>query len=72
MGGPSYETWADFEAEFWLTFCPKNEATTSLMRLESERYFQGRQTVDMYIDECSDLIDLSGYSDPLAIIITFR
>ena len=42
------------------------------MRLESERYFQGRRTVDMYVDEFSDLIDLSGYSDPLAIVIKFR
>src|SRR3981189_2281307 len=71
-GGPSYVTWADFEAEFRLTFCLENEATTSLMHLELERYFQGRQTVDMYVDEFSDLIDLSGYSDPLAIVIKFR
>jgi hypothetical protein len=71
-GGPSYATWADFEAEFRSTFCLENEATTSLMRLESERYFQGRRTVDMYVDEFSDLIDLSGYSDPLAIVIKFR
>jgi hypothetical protein len=71
-GGPSYATWADFEAEFRATFCLENEATTSLMRLESERYFQGRRTVDQYVDEFSDLIDLSGYSDPLAIVIKFR
>src|SRR3981189_3698554 len=42
------------------------------MRLESEHYFQGRRTVDMYVDEFSNLIDLSGYSDPLAIVIKFR
>jgi hypothetical protein len=70
-GGPSYATWADFEAEFRSTFCLENEATTSLMCLESEQYFQGRRTVDMYVEEFSDLIDLSGYSDPLAIIIKF-
>jgi hypothetical protein len=40
-GGPSYATWAEFEAEFRSTFCSENEATTSLMHLESERYFQG-------------------------------
>src|SRR3981189_232963 len=70
-GGPIYATWADFEAEGRPTFCLENEATTSLMRLESERYFQGRRTVDQYVDEFSDLIDLSGYSDPLAIVINF-
>src|SRR3981189_134022 len=42
------------------------------MRLESEHYFQGRRTVDMYVDEFSDLIDLSGYSSPLWIVIKFR
>src|SRR3981189_3260112 len=41
-GGLSYATWADFEAEFRSTFCLENEATTSLMRLESERSCQGR------------------------------
>src|SRR3979490_3402247 len=71
-GGPSYATWADFKAEFRATFCLENEATTSLMRLESERYFQGRGTVAQYVDKFSDLTDLSGYSDPLAIIIKFR
>jgi hypothetical protein len=71
-GGPNYATWADFEAEFRSTFCLKNEATTSLMCLELERYFQGRQTMDMYVDELSDLINLSGYSDPLAFVIKFR
>jgi hypothetical protein len=38
-GGLSYATWADFEAEFRSTFFLANEATTSLMRLESEHYF---------------------------------
>jgi hypothetical protein len=71
-GGLSYATWADFEAEFRSTFCVENEATTSLMQLELERYFQGRWTVDMYVDEFSDLINLSGHSDPLAIMIKFR
>jgi hypothetical protein len=62
---------SDFEAKFQLTFGLENEATTSLMHLESERYFQGRWTIDMYIDEFSDLINLSGYSDPLTIVIKF-
>ena len=30
-GGPSYATWAEFEAEFRSTFCLENEATTSLV-----------------------------------------
>src|SRR3981189_533738 len=32
----------------------ENEATTSLMRLELEHYFQGRRTVVMHVDEFTD------------------
>jgi hypothetical protein len=58
--------------EFVLAFCPENEATTVLMRLESDHYFQGKQNVEAYINEFKDLIDLSGYSDPIAIVLKFR
>jgi hypothetical protein len=54
------------------TFCPENESTHALMRLKSDRYFQGKQTVDAYVDEFEDLIDLSGYLDDLAIVLKFR
>jgi hypothetical protein len=57
--------------EFTATFCPENEATTALMQLESEPYYQGRQNVEVYIDEFKDLINLSGYTDPIAIVLKF-
>jgi hypothetical protein len=41
------------------------------MCLESDHYFQGKRTVDAYVDEFEDLIDLSGYSDDLAIVLKF-
>jgi hypothetical protein len=53
-------------------FCLENEATTVLMRLESDCYFQGKQKVEAYIDEFKDLVDLSGYTDPIAIVLKFR
>jgi hypothetical protein len=53
-------------------FCPENEATTVLMRLESDRYFQGKRNVEAYIDEFKDLVDLSGYTDSIAIVLKFR
>jgi hypothetical protein len=58
--------------EFTATFCPENEATTALMRLESDRYYQGKQNVEAYIDEFKDLVNLSGYTDPIAIVLKFR
>jgi hypothetical protein len=55
-----------------LAFCPENEATTALMRLTSDCYFQGKQNVEAYIDEFKDLINLSGYTDPIAIVLKFH
>jgi hypothetical protein len=52
-------------------FCPENEATMELRRLESEWYSQGRQNIEAYIDEFRDLIDLSGYTDPITIVLKF-
>jgi hypothetical protein len=51
---------------------PENEATTVLMRLESDCYFQGKHNVEVYIDEFKDLINLSRYTDPIAIVLEFR
>jgi hypothetical protein len=61
-----FTSWDEFREEFTAAFCPENEATTALMRLESDRYFQGKQNIEAYIDEFKDLIDLSGYTDPIA------
>jgi hypothetical protein len=42
------------------------------MRLESDCYFQGKWNVKAYIDEFKDLVNLSGYTDPIAIVLKFR
>jgi hypothetical protein len=63
--------WDKFREEFMAAFCPENEATTALMRLESDRYFQGKRNVEAYIDEFKDLVDFSRYTDPIAIVLKF-
>jgi hypothetical protein len=65
-------SWDEFREEFMAAFCPENEATTTLMRLESDQYFQGKQNIEAYINEFKDLVDLSGYTDPIAIVLKFR
>jgi hypothetical protein len=67
-----FSSWTDFTDEFESIFCPENEATTALMTLESDRYFQGKRNVDAYTDEFRELIALSGYTDPIAIGLKFR
>jgi hypothetical protein len=71
-GKMCFASWRDFTEEFALTFCPENEATTVLMQLESDRYFQAKWNVKAYIDEFKDLVNLSGYTDPIAIMLKFR
>jgi hypothetical protein len=69
-GKMCFASWHDFTEEFAVTFCPENEAT-ALMRLESDRYYQGKQNAEAYIDEFKDLVDLSSYTDPIAIVLKF-
>jgi hypothetical protein len=70
-GKMCFALWDGFREKFMAVFCPENEATTALMRLESDRYFQGKQNVEAYIDEFKALVDLSGYTDPIVIILKF-
>jgi hypothetical protein len=71
MGVMAFADWTDFTSEFRSTFCPENEATSALMRLESDRYFQGQRNVEVYVDKFKDLVDMSGYTDPIAIVLKF-
>jgi hypothetical protein len=66
-----FTSWTEFTDEFELIFCPENEATTVLMTLESDRYFQGKRNVDAYTDEFRELVALSGYTDPIAVVLKF-
>jgi hypothetical protein len=71
-GKMCFASWSNFMEEFALVFCPENEATTVLMWLKSNRYFQGKWNIETYINEFKDLIDLSGYTDPITIVLKFR
>jgi hypothetical protein len=71
-GKMCFTSWHDFTEEFTSTFCQENEATMALMRLESDWYYQGKQNVEAYIDEFKDLVDPSGYTDPIAIVLKFH
>jgi hypothetical protein len=57
-GKMCFTLWRDFTEEFALMFCPENEATTALMQLESDQYFQGKWNVEAYINEFKDLVDV--------------
>jgi hypothetical protein len=69
---PHLPTWRAFELDFSAKFCPKNEATVALTKLESACYYQGRKAVDDYIDEFSELIDEARYTNGLSIVMKFQ
>jgi hypothetical protein len=41
------------------------------MRLESDQYSHGKQNIETYINKFKDLVDLSRYTDPIAIVLKF-
>ena len=41
-------------------------------RLESHQYYQGKHSVDEYIDEFEELIEKAEYTDGLAIVMKFQ
>jgi hypothetical protein len=62
----------EFTDEFESIFYLENEATTALMTLESNRYFQGKRNVNANTDKFHELIALSGYTDPIAVVLKFH
>jgi hypothetical protein len=71
-GLPRFDTFDALYAAFITLFCPANEESTAMMRLETEEYHQNKREVDEYIDEFEDLVALSGYTDPRTITMKFR
>ena len=69
---PRFHTWAEFRTEFIKEFFLRNETQRAITRLETTAYFQGKGSVDDYINKFKDLIDLSGYTDGLMIMVKFR
>ena len=53
-------------------FFPKNKRQRVLTHLETSAYHQNRRSMDEYIDEFKDLIDLAGYREGLAMVMKFR
>jgi len=64
--------WLDFEEEFRKDFMPLDSESTAINVLETTAYFQGKRTVDDYLDQFRNLIYDSGYTDPKTILVKFR
>ena len=51
---------------------PLNLESTAINVLETTAYFQGKWTVDDYLDQFRNLIYNSGYTDPKTVVVKFR
>ena len=71
-GVDHFVDWDDFRSRFRTEFFLLHSEAAATNRLEGISYFQGRRTVDDYLDEFRDLISDSGYSDPKTIVVKFR
>ena len=64
--------WDDFEDEFRKDFMPLDAEAAAINVLETATYFQGKRSVDDYLDQFRDLIYDSGYTDPKTVVVKFR
>jgi len=71
-GNDYFVDWDDFRSRFRTEFYPLHSEAAATNRLEGIAYFQGRRTVDDYLDDFRDLISDSGYADPKTIVVKFR
>jgi hypothetical protein len=71
-GSPHFVDWDDFRSRFQAEFFPLHSDVVATNKLEGTTYFQGRRSVDDYLDDFRDLISESGYSDPKTIVVKFR
>ena len=64
--------WLDFKDKFHKDFLPLNSEATAINTLETMSYFQGKRTVDDYLDQFRDLVYDSGYTNPKTIVVKFH
>jgi hypothetical protein len=72
QGGLPYTTWEGFWKELEQRFLPIDESEEAVNTLETDRYHQGKQTVDDYCDRFQDLVDHAGYTDGRQVVMKFR
>lgn len=71
-GSMRFRDWTHFREEFMREFYPLAEEEAATNVLEGRSYFQGRRSMDDYIDTFKRLITQAGYIEPKGITVKFR
>src|SRR3981189_3229304 len=69
---PLFADFAAFKRYFVTNFCPVDEEMTAALALHDDQYFQGKRSVDEYVDEFTDLLEDAGMSDGLNVVLMFK
>jgi hypothetical protein len=72
IGNHHFVDWDDFRSRFRTEFFPLHSDAVATNKLEGTSYFQGRRTVDDYLNDFRDLISDSSYANPKTIVVKFR
>jgi len=64
--------WDDFEDKFRKDFMLLDAEAAAINVLETTAYFQGKRSVNDYLDQFRDLIYDSGYTDPKTVVVKFH
>ena len=65
----NYKDLQAFKQEFEELFCVKYEQLAALTKLEGMSWYQGKDSVEDYIDQFLELVELAEYSDDKTIIM---
>ena len=72
LGTVPFPSLRSFLKHFEQEFCPENERAVALTTLVSGGYYQGGKSVNEYIDDFKELINLARASDAALNVMTFR
>ena len=69
--GPYFHNWAPSPEMFTELFYPQNEQLAELTRLEGMSWYRAKDSVEDYIDQFLELINVVEYNDDKIIVIKF-
>src|ERR1700675_3759798 len=72
LGTFPFPSLRSFLKHFEQEFCPENERAVALTTLVSGGYYQGGKSINEYIDDFKELINLAGASDAALNVMNFR